>query len=48
MRSLTAAVNDSDATLNGLPTSATVRIQVTAVNDAGESQPSEAVEIVVT
>ena len=42
-----ATVNDSDATLTGFTTGATVRIQITAVNDAGESQPSAAVEIVV-
>lgn len=40
-----ATVNDSDATLSGLPSGATVRIRVTAVNDAGESSPSAAVEI---
>lgn len=40
-------VYDSDASLAGLPTGATVKIQVTSVNDAGESAPSAVVEIVV-
>ncbi len=43
-----ATVSDSDATLTGFPSGATIRIQVTAVNDAGESQPSEAAEFVLT
>lgn len=42
-----ATVTDSDATLTGLPTAATVNIQVTAVNNAGESMPSTAVSVVV-
>ncbi len=33
-----ASVTDSDATMIGLPSRATVEIQITAVNDAGESQ----------
>lgn len=40
-------VNDSDATLSGLPTGATVRIQVTAANSEGETLPSATAEIVV-
>jgi hypothetical protein len=31
---------DSDFTLTGLPSSAAVKVRVTAVNDAVESQPS--------
>ncbi len=42
-----ASVSDSDATLTGLPSGATVEIQVTAVNDAGESVPSATVSAVV-
>ena len=42
-----ATVTDSDATISGLPPGSTVRIRVTAVNDAGESQPSATVEIVI-
>ena len=42
-----ATVSDSDATLSGITPGATVRIQVTAVNDAGESQPSPTLEITV-
>ena len=38
---------DSDFTLTGLPSGATVKVYVTAVNDAGESQPSEVKQIVV-
>ena len=42
------SVTDSDATLTGLPSGATVRVRVTAVNESSaESQPSEAAEIVV-
>ena len=40
-------VTDSDATLAGLPTGATVKVRVTARNDAGESLPSAEVETVV-
>ncbi|NCO91799.1 MAG: hypothetical protein GW880_10810, partial [Armatimonadetes bacterium] len=39
--------NDSDATLTGLPSGTTVRIRVTAVDDAGESGAGEVVEGVV-
>lgn len=42
-----AMVNDSDATLSGLPSGGTVRVRVTAVNEAGESLPSESAEMVV-
>ena len=42
-----ATVSDSDATLTGLPSGATVRVRVTAVNDTGESQPSAVKEAVV-
>lgn len=38
---------DSDFTLGGLPSGATVRVRVTAVNDAGESGPSETKQITV-
>ena len=38
---------DSDFTLTGLPSGATVKVQVTAVNAAGESLPSAVKEIVV-
>ncbi len=41
------SVSDSDATLTGLPSGATVEIQITAVNDAGESVPSATVSAVV-
>ncbi len=40
-------VNDSDATLTGLPTGATVKVRVTSVNAAGESQPGPVAEFVV-
>ena len=40
-------VYDSDATLSGLTSGSTARIQITAVNDAGESLPGPVVEIVV-
>jgi hypothetical protein len=40
-------VTDSDATLTGLPSGATVQVRVTAANEAGESQPSAVVQIVV-
>lgn len=43
----TQTVNDSDATLTGLPSGATVRVQITAANDAGESQPGSFAEVVV-
>ncbi len=39
--------DDSDATIPGLPAGKTVKVCVSAANDAGESQPSEAKEIVV-
>lgn len=38
---------DSDFTLTGLPSGATVKVRVTAVNDAGESEASETKQIVV-
>ena len=38
---------DTEATLAGLPSGATVKITVTSVNDAGESTPSTVVTIVV-
>lgn len=40
-------VFDSDATLTGLPSGATVKVRVTSKNAAGESSPSPAVEVVV-
>jgi len=40
-------VTESDATLSGLPSGATVKVRVTAANDAGESAPSTEVQIVV-
>jgi len=40
-------VTDSDATLPGLPSGSTVKIQVTSVNGAGESGPGPIAEIVV-
>ena len=42
-----AAPTDSDATLADLPTGKTVRVQITAVNVAGESVPGAVQEIVV-
>lgn len=45
--SAVSTVYDSDATLTGLTTGATIQIYVTSVNDAGESAPSAVVEIVV-
>ncbi len=42
-----ATVNDSNATLAGLPVGKTVKIRVTAANDAGESVPSAEVQVVV-
>jgi hypothetical protein len=41
------SVTESDATLTGLPSGATVKVRMTAVNDAGESQPSTEAQIVV-
>jgi len=38
---------DSDFTITGLPSAATVKVRVTAVNDAGESLPSATVQMVV-
>ena len=38
---------DSDFTLGGVPSGATVRVRVTAVNDAGESGPSETKQLTV-
>ncbi len=38
---------DSDFTLEGLPSGATVKVQITAVNDAGESQPGAMQQMVV-
>ena len=40
-------VTDTADTLPGLPSGKTVKIQITAVNDAGESGPSAEVQIVV-
>ncbi|MBL9129637.1 MAG: fibronectin type III domain-containing protein [Verrucomicrobiaceae bacterium] len=40
-------VTESDATLPGLPAGATVKIRVTSVNDAGESQPGPEAQIVM-
>ncbi len=40
-------VEDSDATITGLPAGANVNITVTARNDAGESQPTAAIAAVV-
>jgi len=40
-------VTDSDATLTGLPTGSTVKVRVSAANEAGESQPSAAAQIIV-
>ncbi len=40
-------VHDSDATLPNLPSGATVKIQITSKNQAGESAPSAIVETVV-
>jgi hypothetical protein len=40
-------VTDTDATLNTLASGTAIRVYVTALNDAGESQPSEIVEAVV-
>ena len=42
-----ATVTDSDATVSGLPGGKTVKVRVTAANDAGESQASATVEAVV-
>lgn len=42
-----STVLDSDTSLSGLPSGATVRVRVSAANDAGESQPGPAAEIVV-
>ena len=42
-----ATVNDSNATLTGLPSGKTVKIQVTAANDAGESGASAEASAVV-
>ena len=38
---------DSDVTLNGFASGATVKVRVTAANEAGESQPSAEAQIVV-
>ena len=40
-------VNDSDATVNSFSSGMTVKVRVTAVNDAGESAPSAEAQIVV-
>jgi len=40
-------VTESDAEISGLPPGATVRVRVSAANDAGESAPSAAAEIVM-
>jgi hypothetical protein len=42
-----ATVTDTDATLNTLASGTAIRVYVTALNDAGESQPSATVEAVV-
>lgn len=42
-----ATVTDSDATVNSFTSGMTVKVRVTAANDAGESQPSAEVQIVV-
>ena len=42
-----ATVTDSDATITGLPSGATVRVRVLAVNDAGNGPPSGVVEVVL-
>lgn len=41
------SVADSDATIWDASSGATVNVRVTAVNDAGESQASDVVSIVV-
>lgn len=41
------SVTESDATLTGLPSGSTVKVRVTAVNAAGESQPSNEAQVVV-
>lgn len=40
-------VTDSEALIQNLPPAATVQVRITAVNDAGDSQPSDASQIVV-
>lgn len=40
-------VTDSEAMLQDLPSGATVKVRITAVNDAGQSQPSDSAQIVV-
>ncbi len=42
-----ASPADPDRTIDGLPTGATVKVRVTAVNEIGETQPSDVVEAVV-
>jgi hypothetical protein len=37
----TKIVEESEATFDGLPAAASIRVTVTSLNDAGESQPSE-------
>ena len=44
---ITLGVSGSTYTLAGLTTGQTVRVRITAANDAGESQPGDTVEIVV-
>ena len=39
--------SDSDFTFTGLPSGATVRVQIVSANDTGYAQPSAVVEIVV-
>jgi len=46
-RTLFRNPTDSDLTLTGLPHAATVKICVSSVNAAGESQRSDAAQIVV-
>lgn len=43
-----ATVTDSDATITSLPIGKNINIRVTAVNDAGETVPSAAVEATLT
>lgn len=44
----TKIVADSDADFAGLPTGVLLRVRITALNDAGESQPGEAVTITLS
>jgi hypothetical protein len=42
-----ATANDTEATLTNLPSGKTAKIQITAVNDAGESGPSAEMDAVI-